>query len=161
PLTYAWTQLTGPETVHLSAATSIRPAFFAPVTGTYGFRVTVDDGHGGTASATTTVTAGPDAATTTFVVVSEPGDYVGDGRVWSYNTGNAGFVSATRLSDEVQISLTIGGLTYYWFVVLAPISGQQLAVGTYTDARRADFRAAGHPGLDVAGDHRGCNDLSG
>src|SRR5262249_55614763 len=67
PLTYAWTQLTGPETVHLSAATSIRPAFFAPVTGTYGFRVTVDDGHGGTASATTTVTAGPDAATTTFV----------------------------------------------------------------------------------------------
>jgi hypothetical protein len=35
------------------------------------------------------------------------------------------------------------------------------ARGAYTDAERASFRTLGHPGLDVSGDHRGCNMVSG
>ena len=45
--------------------------------------------------------------------------------------------------------------------MLAPPSGQQLHVGTYTDAQRAAFRDPGHPGLDVSGDGRGRNTLTG
>ena len=37
----------------------------------------------------------------------------------------------------------------------------ELVVGSYTDVQRAAFAEAGHPGLDVGGDGRGCNAISG
>jgi hypothetical protein len=34
-------------------------------------------------------------------------------------------------------------------------------VGTYEGAERAAFASAGHPGIDIGGDGRGCNTISG
>lgn len=59
PLTYAWVQVSGPA-VTLSDANSALPYFTAPFVNATGatlqFRLTVDDGFGGTNSTTTTVT---------------------------------------------------------------------------------------------------------
>ena len=55
----------------------------------------------------------------------------------------------------------MSGLRDNWTIELAPPVGQQLHVGTYTDAQRSAFREPGHPGLDAFGDGRGCNTLTG
>lgn len=39
--------------------------------------------------------------------------------------------------------------------------GAPLAVGVYESAERNPFETDGHPGLDVSGDGRGCNMLTG
>ncbi len=54
-LTYAWTQTGGPDVVLLGANTPA-PAFTPLTSGVYAFRLTVDDGDGGTSEDTATVT---------------------------------------------------------------------------------------------------------
>ena len=44
---------------------------------------------------------------------------------------------------------------------IAAPPGQPLVVGSYTGAVRAAFRPPGTPGLDVYGDGRGCNTVTG
>jgi len=39
--------------------------------------------------------------------------------------------------------------------------GQALTVGVYDKAQRAPFREAGRPGIDISGDGRGCNTVTG
>lgn len=39
--------------------------------------------------------------------------------------------------------------------------GKPIALGTYKDAQRYPFQDPNHPGMDVSGDGRGCNTLSG
>ncbi|WP_394825664.1 hypothetical protein [Pendulispora albinea] len=39
--------------------------------------------------------------------------------------------------------------------------GRPLLPGTYTDAQRAAFTDPNHPGLDISGDGRGCNTITG
>jgi hypothetical protein len=46
-------------------------------------------------------------------------------------------------------------------VNIAAPPGEPLAIGSYTGAVRAEFRPTGTPGLDVFGDGRGCNTLTG
>ena len=41
------------------------------------------------------------------------------------------------------------------------ISSSRLVVGSYTGASRAAFQAAGSPGLEITGEGRGCNTLTG
>jgi hypothetical protein len=48
-----------------------------------------------------------------------------------------------------------------WEVELAAPDGQRLAPKKYEHAQRAGFAEAGHPGLAVSGDARGCNDVTG
>ena len=59
PLAYSWVQVSGP-TVTLSSANTAFPQFTAPFVGTAGatlqFQLTVNDGFGGTNTATTTIT---------------------------------------------------------------------------------------------------------
>jgi hypothetical protein len=86
---------------------------------------------------------------------SEAGDYIGGGATYTFPT------------------VTYGGLRggYPTFVVSSPTdsfqvwfaapAGEPLVPGTYESAQRFDVRAAGHAGLDVFGDGRGCNTLSG
>jgi hypothetical protein len=46
-------------------------------------------------------------------------------------------------------------------VNIAAPPGEPLTLGSYTGAVRAAFRGPGEPGLDVFGDGRGCNTVSG
>jgi hypothetical protein len=89
---------------------------------------------------------------------SDPGDYIGGGKTKSYTNSTSIFgLSGTTAG----LSYTVSGQRDDWTVELAPPAGQQLHVGTYTDAQRAAFRDPGHPGLDASGDGRGCNTLTG
>ena len=86
---------------------------------------------------------------------SEAGDYLGAGREIGFTsvvfTGlRNGYPTFDVTSSQDQFSV--------WFAAAA---GSPLVPGTYEDAQRFDSRAAGHPGLDVFGDGRGCNTVSG
>src|SRR5512140_3150007 len=51
---------------------------------------------------------------------------------------------------RVHVTPTSSAQGLWWDVVLSSQQlGQPLAVGTYTNAQRAPFATAGHPGLDV------------
>jgi hypothetical protein len=89
--------------------------------------------------------------------VSEPGDYIGGGSSFTFSTvtpltgtpaGFQGFEVSNGTADD-------------FIVEFAAPRGALLVPGTYTDAQRASFRALGHPGLDVFGDGRGCNQVVG
>ena len=89
---------------------------------------------------------------------SDPGDFVGGGVTKTYTNSTSVFSLAGTTAGIVY---DVSGQRDRWSVQLAPPAGEQLHVGTYTDAQRAPFREPGHPGLNVDGDGRGCNTLTG
>jgi len=85
---------------------------------------------------------------------SDQGDYIGQGRSWSFGPpADAMQVSASR--TLVMLS------TRDWYAEFEAPVGEQLESGrTYEGARRYPFNDAA-PGLSISGDGRGCNELSG
>ena len=59
------------------------------------------------------------------------------------------------------MTIAVTTATEWWNITIAAPPESQLAPGAYTGAERAPFRSAGHPGLDVNGDGRGCNNVFG
>jgi hypothetical protein len=125
---------------------------------------------GSAASLTVAVTSGDDMAPRlvgtvhyrafplSYHFASDAGDYIGGGRTTTYTNSTSVFgLSGTTAG----LSYSVSGQRDDWTVELAPPAGEQLHVGTYTNAQRAAFREPGHPGLDVGGDGRGCNTLTG
>jgi phage tail protein X len=83
--------------------------------------------------------------------MSQAGDFLGQGASLSVPD----FSARKYASNGVQFwSATLG-----WSVTIAPATGQPLAVGAYANAVR--FADATHPGLDVSGSGRGCNQITG
>jgi hypothetical protein len=108
------------------------------------------------------VLAAPAAAhgSSSAVLYSDQGDYIGVGQQRLFHDGNATFHTSGDASD-LKIFLT-GGLDDEAFTVnVAAPPGEQLQEGVYTDAERAPFRSPGHPGLDIWGEGRGCNIVEG
>jgi hypothetical protein len=119
-----------------------------------------------------TATASPAAATVTLpppsiplpssgsflYLNSESGDWVGQGQERLFTTADGTIGGALRGSR-------FGGAVYLansgWSVAMYAPDGQPLAVGSYTGAGRASFQPAGSPGLEITGEGRGCNTLSG
>ena len=95
---------------------------------------------------------------TRFVAESEPGDYIGQGRPWSFTPANA------RLSQGRSLGLvTFGvsgddGMTFDGAFAATP--GATLVPGHYPGATRYPFNET-NPGIDVNADHRGCNESRG
>jgi hypothetical protein len=85
---------------------------------------------------------------------SDEGDFIGQGQTWSFAPPADGIhVTATRS----HVAFEIGD----WYGDFAAPPGQQLEAGRrYDGARRYPFNDAA-PGLDISGDGRGCNELSG
>jgi len=110
----------------------------------------------------------PAAAQTTgqLTMQSQPGDFIGQGLTYNYTSATGTFTANTFTGggqvNYVQISYIEPGYTHWWYVWF---STQQLGValvpGYYPNAQRSPFEAAGHPGLSVFGDGRGCNTLTG
>src|SRR6218665_341453 len=97
-------------------------------------------------------------------VLGQPRDYVHPGAdVITNGTWNA-YVYSSTSRDYVRLDLTPTNSSQglLWDVELSSRAlGRPLTVGTYTNAQRAAFASAGHPGLDVGGDGRGCNTIAG
>ena len=91
---------------------------------------------------------------------SDPGDYVLQGRTVSYSNGvNAVFQTGRGPSGVFINVLPYAGLP--WFVRLAAPGGRPPPPGAYPGAMRNPFEPPGVPGLDVDGEGRGCNELTG
>lgn len=117
------------------------------------------------AGATVTLPPGsipvPNAGTFLYMN-SQPGDYIGLGTEQLYSSSDSTINgSLPRGGDYFSASVIQGPYTHWWYVNIAAPPGQPLTVGSYTGAVRAEFRGAGTPGLDVYGDGRGCNTLTG
>lgn len=91
---------------------------------------------------------------------STSGDYVGQGLSQAWYPGN-GSVSVSGGPTVASINVSGGTHGKSFSIDVAAPAGQPLAAGTYLDAMRTPFRAAGRPGIDVFGDGRGCNTVSG
>jgi hypothetical protein len=105
-----------------------------------------------TAYAATTVTS--------YAYSSTPGDWIGQGLSNSY-VSPASTISIVSGSDAGELNVQVTSGSDWWYISLAAPSGSTLVPGTYLNAERAPFRSAGHPGIDVSGNGRGCNRIFG
>lgn len=122
-------------------------------------RVTVSDDHGGARVATASARVLPVSGSFLYMK-SQPGDFVGGGLEQLYMSSDSAIQGwLPQGGDTFRADITQG--THYWRVFLAAPAGVPLAVGSYTGAARSAFRPPGSPGLDVSGDGRGCNTLTG
>ncbi len=96
--------------------------------------------------------------TTLFSFQSEEGDYIGRGEEFTLDLTN-GNVTAERASDN-SIQIEHWGDTF-WIMWFAAPRKRLLVPGSYELATRYPFQAPVVPGLDVFGNHRGCNRLTG
>ena len=100
------------------------------------------------------------AQVTSLTLNSDPGDFIGGGQ-FTFLTPSDGTFSAQQNFDQgVSVSF-FGQPGIFWFLDFAAPNNQFLTVGTYTGATRFPFQSPSQPGLDVAGDGRGCNTLTG
>jgi hypothetical protein len=110
------------------------------------------------------------ATTGSVYMISEPGNYVGAGMTqgvtWIH--GIDGLFSESVNFDK-GASIHYNGDSWFYFDFAAPTynpstntnDGNYLTVGRYDDATRFPFNSPTKPGLDVSGDGRGNNQLSG
>ena len=93
--------------------------------------------------------------TTSLTMKSQPGNFVGQGRNWSYTAANAGFYFVASPAGVTE-NVYVNGV-WLWNAEIAPAAGHQLAVGSYPGV------SATGPGnvLDVSGDSRGCDTVTG
>ena len=92
---------------------------------------------------------------------SQAGDFVGRGLEQLYTSADSDLEATLGQGpDEFHVSVW-NHYGHFWHVSMAATWGQALAVGSYTGAVRTTSRTETAPGLDVGGDLRGCNTLTG
>ena len=96
--------------------------------------------------------------TTRVDMTSDPGDYIGGGHPWNYTFAN-GAIAAGGGRQYAGFAID-GSDGSWWYADFVPAPGDILAPGTYLNATRYPFNGNG-PGLDVSGNGRGCNTLTG
>lgn len=126
--------------------------------------------RGGAGDDTYVVTASP--APTFLTFSGDSGDYISGGQSYYFDPGKGAFsISATdsfldpdTLVDTISVSLSApnnGGSSFWNLDISTRYTGQQLVPGVYTGAVRFPFDNIGHPGLNLSGDGRGSNTLTG
>jgi hypothetical protein len=93
-----------------------------------------------------------------LTMTSDPGDYIGAGRTYTFGDTNATFGASVNSQNGVSLSLTSGD--EWWYLDFSGPVNTPLSPGTYTGATRYPFNSPG-PGLSVYGDGRGCNTDTG
>jgi len=93
-------------------------------------------------------------------MTSDEGDYVGQGQTWSYDSSAGDVFGVTTTAGTVEGSVQAANGAW-WHMRFAAPQGETLATGTYDGATRYPFQDPSAPALDVFGDGRGCNTLTG
>ena len=163
-VSWRWSQVSGPA-ISIGSPTTPITTFRAPRVPLGGadvvLRLGVRDNSGNRASDTVSVHVfNPRDRRTLLTFVSPPGDYIGQGMPLTFTPadGDVTFDEYYALPN-VYIYLN-GGAFNSWSAGFAAPYGGTLVPGTYLDAARW-FVQFERPGLDVSGDGRGCNALSG
>ncbi|MER5975209.1 DUF5110 domain-containing protein [Streptomyces sp. NPDC001857] len=121
----------------------------------------------GMATSTTGLLSGTEAhalpgAEGSFSFSGDEGDWISGGQSYAYSTASQDRlrISANNANNSVSLSLD-GANGDWWSLDLAAPAGNVLAPGTYTGATRHPFNGPTEPGLDLSGNGRGCNTLTG
>ena len=101
-------------------------------------------------------------ATASLTMSGDAGDYISQGRSFSFATPTDLFLAGTDATGtSVRIREISPGFTHWWELDFSAPDGEQLTPGTtYSGAARDAFRQPFHPGVDVSGDGSGCNTVS-
>ena len=99
----------------------------------------------------------PNVALTALAISSQPGDYIGRGLQYLITLSDGTF-TAQNSANVFTVSINNG---YGWETDFAGPTSARLVRGDYENVQRYPFQPAGIPGLNVAGDGRGCNNLAG
>jgi len=92
-------------------------------------------------------------------MTSQAGDYIGAGKTYNFTGANSVIWIASGSLTGLSARLTSSD-GQWWDVDMYAASGNVLAVGHYPNATRYPFNGSGN-GLNVDGDGRGCNTLTG
>jgi hypothetical protein len=110
-------------------------------------------------SAAGPATAGTVRATSgSLTMTSETGDYIGAGQDWAYDAQIDTVSFGSERWGAVRAFVTAANGDF-WLLQLAAPAARPLSTGVYGNAQR--FADDIHPGLDVEGMGRGCNDTNG
>ena len=121
----------------------------------------------GMAAGTTGLLSGTDAHALpvtegSFSFSGDEGDWVSGGRSYAYSTASQDRLNISADTTGNAIHFSVDGANGDWWTLdLAAPSGKTLAPGTYTGATRHPFNEPTEPGLDLSGNGRGCNTLTG
>jgi uncharacterized repeat protein (TIGR01451 family) len=120
-----------------------------------------NDSYNMDANSTLTIAAVP--GVTSLTMVSQPGDYIGQGGTYSYTSATGNFSGSTSTPNNTvafsyQDKQNSGA---WWYLNFAAPFNAPLIPGSYNNATRAAFHAFNVPGLDVFGEGRGSNTLTG
>ena len=96
-------------------------------------------------------------------LVSDPGDYIGQGQTYRYDDSNADIRFTRNYDNGIGVSiLNLPGATYNrWTLNLAAPGNAEIQPGVYEAATRFPFQSIDKPGLSFSGNGRGCNTLTG
>ncbi|MBW4648779.1 MAG: DUF4347 domain-containing protein [Kastovskya adunca ATA6-11-RM4] len=100
-------------------------------------------------------------AVTSLVLDSDIGNYIGQGKYYSYTLANGTFTASRNFDNGVNIRFNSPNFSGGWNLEFAAPGDALLTPGTYTGATRWPFQAPTVPGLNVSGQHRGYNQLTG
>ena len=92
---------------------------------------------------------------TSWVMQSQPGDYIGQGKNYSYSlsTGN---LTVSRNYDN-GVSFDYSDALDNWGMSFAAPGNATIVPGVYTNGWRFPFQNSNQPGFDMSGDGRGSN----
>ena len=97
-----------------------------------------------------------------FVMESAAGDWVGQGQSYSYDDATANFDADVNFDNGVSLSVIEPGVGGdWWYLDFSAPLNVPLAPGAYEGAQRFPFQDNDRPGLDVSGNGRGHNQLTG
>jgi hypothetical protein len=107
------------------------------------------------------------AVSASLTMTSDAGDFIGQGQDWDYSTADATFDTfGDALSfdgNAIRIRVRTANVSDYWDLDFQAPQGQTLTTGTtYVGAIRGiRTTPVAEPRMEVIGNHRGCNTLTG
>jgi hypothetical protein len=107
------------------------------------------------------VTASAQAQSTQLSMRSDPGDFIGGGQDHLYTVADGTFIARKNFDNGVSIAFNTPTFSHFWHLDFAAPHAELLTPGLYAGAVRFPFQPDDVPGLDVSGDGRGCNMLTG
>jgi hypothetical protein len=97
--------------------------------------------------------------TTSLVFKSQAGDYIGGGVDQTFTPADGIFTALRNFGNGVAINFNGG--PHWWSLHFAAPLDAPLVPGLYENATRWPFQSPTGPGMDISGEGRGCNTLTG
>jgi hypothetical protein len=102
------------------------------------------------------------STSTFFTLNSQPGDFVGGGITQTFTAADGTFTVNPVFNGGVNVSFHTSNFSSFWSLSFGPLSSQTLIANqVYDGAQRFAFHSPTKPGIEISGDGRGCNTITG